>query len=80
MKNTTPMRAIRLKCLDCCCGSFAEVRQCTATKCPLHPYRYGKRPSVPSKTENSELSSDSEEIAVTPCSLMGENNPGEMEV
>ena len=40
----TPMKAIRAKCLDCCCGSFHEVRLCTAEKCPLYPYRFGKRP------------------------------------
>lgn len=40
----TPMKAIRAKCLDCCCGSFQEVRLCTVEKCPLYPYRFGKRP------------------------------------
>lgn len=40
----TPMKAIRAKCLDCCCGSFQEVRLYTAEKCPLYPYRFGKRP------------------------------------
>jgi hypothetical protein len=40
----TPMKAIRAKYLDCCCGSFQEVRLCTVEKCPLYPYRFGKRP------------------------------------
>lgn len=35
-------KAIRLKCLDCCCGSYAEVRQCSATNCPLYRYRMGR--------------------------------------
>ena len=39
----TPMKAIRAKCLDCC-GSSHEVRLCTVEKCPLYPYRFGKRP------------------------------------
>lgn len=39
----TPMKAIRAKCLDCC-GSSREVRLCTVEKCPLYPYRFGKRP------------------------------------
>lgn len=34
-------KAIRLKCLDCCCGNSAEVRRCPATTCPLWPYRKG---------------------------------------
>ena len=42
MKRVTRAKAIRLKCLDCCCGSPGEVRNCTATKCPLFPYRMGK--------------------------------------
>ena len=43
--HLTPMKAIRLKCLDCCCGSAHEVKLRTATKCPLYPYRFGKNPN-----------------------------------
>lgn len=39
-----PVKAIRAKCLDCCCGHPSEVAICTATKCPLFPFRYGKNP------------------------------------
>lgn len=46
MPGITPMKAIRKKCLDCCCGSTNEVRLCTVKKCPLYVYRYGKRPKV----------------------------------
>lgn len=42
--HLTPVKAIRAKCLDCCCGNTAEVRRCPAVKCTLHPYRMGKRP------------------------------------
>jgi hypothetical protein len=42
-----PLRAIRLKCLDCCCGSEAEVRRCAITSCALHPYRMGRYPKDP---------------------------------
>ena len=35
-------KAIRLKCLDCCCGQSAEVRRCPATECPLWRYRMGR--------------------------------------
>lgn len=41
----TPMKAIRAKCLDCCCDSSNEVRLCTIQKCPLYPYRFGKNPN-----------------------------------
>ncbi len=33
-KRISPLRAIRLKCLDCSCGSINEVQLCTHT--PRH--------------------------------------------
>jgi hypothetical protein len=39
-----PVKAIREKCLDCSCGSTAEVKECTVEQCPLFPYRFGKNP------------------------------------
>lgn len=44
MKKLTPMKAIRKKCLDCCCGQATEVRLCTVKNCALYPYRMGHRP------------------------------------
>ena len=41
MKEITPMKAIRLKCLDCSCGSNEEVKNCFAKKCPLYQFRFG---------------------------------------
>lgn len=41
---TNPVKAIRAKCIDCSCGSTAEVANCTATGCALFPFRYGKNP------------------------------------
>ena len=43
--NITPLKAIRRKCLDCCCENGQEVRQCAVTQCPLHLFRFGKNPS-----------------------------------
>lgn len=42
----TPMKAIRRRCLDCCCGSSQEVSLCPVHSCSLHPYRFGKRPGA----------------------------------
>jgi len=42
--KTTPLKAIRQKCLDCSCGSDKEVRLCTVYDCPLYPYRMGRGP------------------------------------
>ena len=47
----TPIKAIRAKCLDCCCGNMAEVRRCPAEKCSLHPYRMGHRPKMDADTQ-----------------------------
>jgi len=44
-KRLTPVKAIRAKCLDCCCNQVKEVRLCPVEKCPLYPYRMGKNPA-----------------------------------
>ena len=41
----TPLQAIRAKCLDCTCGSPAEVRACPCEDCSLYPYRMGHNPA-----------------------------------
>lgn len=48
MERISRSKAIRLKCIDCCCGNMAEVRKCPATSCPLWRYRMGYE-------ENDEL-------------------------
>ena len=42
----TPIKAIRAKCPDCCCGQVKEVRICHIQSCALWPYRMGHRPKV----------------------------------
>lgn len=39
--DTNRGKIVRLKCMDCCGGQAAEVRRCTAFKCPLWAYRMG---------------------------------------
>jgi hypothetical protein len=43
-KPLTPMKAIRQKCLQCCCDQLKEVRECAVQSCALWPYRMGRRP------------------------------------
>lgn len=43
-ERITRGKVIRLKCLDCCCGSAHEVKLCPAENCPLHPFRFGSDP------------------------------------
>lgn len=46
MRIETPIRAIRLHCLDCCAWQREEVRECCSVDCSLWAYRFGKRPSA----------------------------------
>ena len=39
-----PLKALRARCLDCCCGDSSEVRKCVATDCPSWPFRMGTNP------------------------------------
>ena len=59
--HLTPIKAIRAKCLDCCCSHPSEVRICTAMKCPLYPYRMGKRPKTVGDTQEVAISADTQE-------------------
>lgn len=43
---TNPVKAIRAKCLDCCCGSVTEVQLCPCADCSLYPFRFGKNPYI----------------------------------
>jgi hypothetical protein len=57
-----PMRAIRAKCLDCCCSNAAEVRKCVATHshCGLSglpPIRSEKAASFPKTRSKGALRS-----------------------
>lgn len=42
----TPLKAIRAKCIECCCGSMAEVKLCPITDCALYDFRMGKNPNI----------------------------------
>ncbi len=44
-RRVTPLRAIRLKCLDCTCQKSVEVKLCPIDNCPLFGYRFGRNPS-----------------------------------
>ena len=44
--TTSPIKAIREFCLECCGGSSHDVRLCTAPNCPLYAFRFGKNPYI----------------------------------
>lgn len=64
MNVFTPMRAIRLKCVDCCCGNMAEVRRCPVKNCTLHPYRMGHRPKGGADTTAEEQTEETGALPV----------------
>ena len=44
IKLVAPLKAIRAKCIDCCCGSSKEVELCKTINCPIYHFRLGKNP------------------------------------
>ena len=44
-RRLSPVKAIRLKCLDCSYGSPKEVALCPLTFCPVYPFRMGTNPN-----------------------------------
>lgn len=53
-KRISPLKAIRLKCLDCSCGSSNEVKLCPVEKCPLYPFREGHNPFIQKQEWSAE--------------------------
>lgn len=51
---TSPIKAIRAKCLECSCGNQNEVRLCPVDKCALYPFRFGKNPYRPQREYTDE--------------------------
>ena len=43
-KETNPLQAIKLKCIDCMCGQKNEVKLCPSQDCSLYAFRLGKNP------------------------------------
>lgn len=42
--ETSPLKAIKKKCIECFGGVQSEVKRCTGKTCPLYPFRYGTNP------------------------------------
>ena len=45
-KTLTPLKAIRLRCLDCCSFLVDEVNECVDIHCANYLFRFGKDPSA----------------------------------
>ena len=55
-----PLRAIREKCLDCCCDQKLEVRLCPCKDCPLYPFRLGHNPNRKGVKKKKDISEEEE--------------------
>ena len=53
-KKLTYRLAVKAKCLQCCCGSPKEVKNCPCIDCALYPYRLGKNPYRKSREYTEE--------------------------
>jgi hypothetical protein len=62
MKNLTPIKAIRVKCLDCA-SSQKMVRECQEFDCPLFNYRMGHNPMRKGIGGNPEIGGLSKKLA-----------------
>jgi hypothetical protein len=54
--------AIRKQCLSCMGGSSREVEVCTAPKCSLYPYRFGKTPSAIQTISSKSITGNAENL------------------
>lgn len=83
--NLTPLKAIRAKCLDCCCDQSNEVRLCPCKSCTLWPFRFGKNPNRAgignggNFTKNTHSMRDSERATATGDSSIPQDLDGEKE-
>src|SRR5262245_47745213 len=56
-REKNPLKALRARCLDCCCGQASEVRKCSAVACPSWPFRMGTNPFREKRTLSAEQKS-----------------------
>ena len=50
----SPLKAIRQHCLECCCGSAYEVKNCVIHDCELYPFRLGNNPNRKSSLSDEQ--------------------------
>ena len=54
-KRISPLKAIRLKCLDCTGGEVLQIKTCPAIDCPLWKFRLGIHPFTEKNSKNPFL-------------------------
>lgn len=65
MERLSRAKAIRAKCLDCCCYQVNEVKLCPCKDCPLWCYRLGYEVDENGeKVKSRSLTEEQKEVAV----------------
>jgi len=63
VKELSPVRAIKAKCMECSNWQYSEVKTCHMTDCSLFPYRMGKNPAIKMTDEQKKAAAQRLEIA-----------------
>jgi hypothetical protein len=67
------LKAIRNKCIDCCCGQSTEVALCPCEDCALWPFRFGKNPYTSKVLTEEQKIAAAERIKNTRQSMKKQN-------
>ena len=73
-RRPSPLKALRLSCLDCCNGSVSEVALCNATSCAHWLFRFGRKPHTAAIAEVAGVATHPHEKSQTQAELA--NQPG----
>ena len=65
----TPLKAIRLHCINCHAGERADVPGCFFPTCPLYPFRLGRNPNCRPRAGETTVPPHS---VVKPVGILGE--------
>ena len=65
--ETNPVKAIRAKCLDCCCDQANEVKLCPVKDCSHWPCRFGKNPYRTRTLTPEQREAAAERLSLTCC-------------
>ena len=74
----TPVKAIRLYCLECSGGSSKEVELCVMPHCALYPFRFGRNPFRAEReaTEKQQAAWKANGEKLKALRMGGKTNPG----
>jgi hypothetical protein len=72
----SPLKAVRMHCLDCCNGLSAEVALCTARCCSMWLFRFGRKPDAAAVAAVTEVETQPAEAHQAKCELAGLAGPG----